>query len=176
MEEARRYTYVFPIVRKAETSELLLRFVTSFEKQPGYCVTAIKSNNRTALRHALDELDRKGVDVSKTTVYNPESNRSSVSTHGVIMSLSRTYIQEYGLQESYWNHAVRHVTDCRNVLPHSTTKKVLYNEEKGNVSPGFRHLRSFICRVLYLLTMKALPKFAPRTENRLLLYHEGGGV
>lgn len=68
VEEARRYTAVFPTVNKAKTSGLLLRFVSIFENKSGYSIKAIQSDNGTEFRREFDELGRKEVDLSKTTV------------------------------------------------------------------------------------------------------------
>lgn len=158
---------MFPIFTKAEISELLLCFVTSFEKQSGYSIKFMHSEKGTEFRHAFDELDRKGGYVLKTAFYTPEYNGFSKRNHGVIMSLARTCLEESGLPASYWNHEVCHVTDCPNFVPQSNMKNFPYTEVYCNVPRGLRNLRSFGCRIFYRPTMKAVSTLAPRTEERI---------
>lgn len=101
------------MVRMAETSELLLCFVTRLEKQSGYYIESIHLDNGTEFHRAFDEMDRKRVDVSNTTEYTSESNGLAERTHRVIMSLACTCLQEPGIPASYWNYSVRHVSDFR---------------------------------------------------------------
>lgn len=176
VDEFSRFTHVCPLRSKSEASDSLLSFIRRFEKQTGHTVTGVHTDGGTEFRRALDQLDTDGVDVSTTTPYTPESNGLAERTHAVITSLARACIKQSKLPMGLWHHAVRHVTDARNAVKHSTTKKLPFESAFGHSPPYVKHMRPFGCRALYRPSGQKLPVFGSRVRNGLLLRHEGGGI
>ena len=118
----------------------------------------------------------KGVQVHLTTPYTAASNGLAERSHSVILSLARTCLSQANLPFKYWNYAVKHVVDCKNSVPHSTTKQVPHEVMFGNKSSNLVHLKPFGCRMNYQPNKARLPTFEKRAHLGLCLYHEGGGV
>ena len=85
---------------------------------------------------AFKVLEGQDVLTSRTTPYRPQSNGLVERSHGIVMRLKRTYLLESGLPLGFWNHAVKHVTDCKNAVITSVTGKVPY-ELLYCDSPGY---------------------------------------
>ena len=176
VEEHSRYTMTYPMKSKGEASELLINFVTRFERQSGKVIKKVHGDNGSEFSRAYESLSKKGVDITTSTVYTLESNGLVERTHSVLLSSVRSCIIQAKLPKSYWNYALRHVTDCRNVLPHSGTNKIPYEVVFGHQSNDVHHIRPFGCRVEFLPTTKKISPFSPRTDTGINLFHEGGGI
>lgn len=66
--------------------------------------------------------------------------------------------------------------DCRNILPHSVTKKTPYEIVFGYVSNDARHIRPFGCRIEFHPPANKISTFNSRTDDGINLFHEGGGI
>lgn len=176
VEEYSRYTAVFPLRTKGEASDQLLQFIKWFEKQSGYVVTAVHTDGGSEFKRALFFLTAEGVDVSISTAYTPNSNGLVERSHGIILSNVRSCMEQAKLPAKYWHWAIRHVTACRNFIPHHRTGAVPYSTVFGRTYPDLHHLRVFGCRVLYRPPVKKLTTFGSRLREGILLLHEGGGV
>lgn len=126
VEEYTRYSVAMPINSKGAASDALLKFTVWFERQTGETVKRFHTDGRKAFNRAESELLAKGVEVTRITLYTPQSNGLAERTHQTILGLARSCLSESGLPERYWDYAVGHVADCRNLLPHRTTRKVPY--------------------------------------------------
>lgn len=120
-------------------------------------------------------MNTKEIEITTSTPYTPESNGLTERVHIVLISSLRSCLKQSKLPLPYWNYALRHVTNCQNLLPHSTTKTP-YEIVHGNTSLEIIHLTPFGCRVEFFTMTKNIGTFSPRTENGIDLYHEGGGV
>lgn len=176
VDEFSRYTATYPMKRKSEASELLLNFVIRFEKQTGHTVKQIHGDNGTEFMRAFDSLRKKGVVVTTSAAYTPESNGLVERTHSVLLGSMRSCLIQSKLPNSYWNYVIRHVTDCRNFVPHSGTKKIPFEVVFGKPSTDVRHIRPFGCRVEFRPPVKKLRTFESRTDTGIHLFHEGGGI
>lgn len=176
IDEYSRYAQTYPMKSKGEASQLLLNFIRKLEKQSGHTVKKVHTDNGTEITRALDYLDKQGVEVTTTTPYTPESNGLVERTHGVILSIVRSCLVQSKLDQSYWNYALRHATDCRNFVPHSKTGKTPYEIIFGQQSPNLRHMRPFGCRSEFRPNAKRIDVFGPRVQSGLNMFHEGGGV
>lgn len=154
IDEYSRYTQTHPMKSKREASELLLNFIKRFEKQTGHTVTKVHGDNGTEFSRAYEFLDKEGVDISTSTSYTPESNGLVQRTHGVLLSMVRSCMIQSRLDKSYWNYALRHVTECRNLVPHISTGQAPYEVVYRQLSPNLRS----------------------RVQSGLTMFHEGGAV
>ena len=126
VEEFSRYKQAYPMKNKGEASQLLLNFVTKFEKQSGHVINRVHADNGSEVSRAFEKLSATGVETTKTTTYTPESNGLVERTHGVLLSMIRSCLIQSKPPQPFWNFALRHVTECLNLVPHSTTGKVPY--------------------------------------------------
>ena len=70
-----------PMRSKSEASEIVLRFVKRFEKQSGYKVPAIRTDNGTEFSRAFTSLTDDGVICTTNTADISESNGLAEQTH-----------------------------------------------------------------------------------------------
>lgn len=96
---------------------------------------------------AIDILKKDGLNISASTAYKPELNGFVEPINGPLLSSVQSFLQNAKLQRKYLNYSVRHVNDCRNVLPISgkgnTPKEILFRGSSTIAS----HNRPFGCPV-----------------------------
>lgn len=90
--------------------------------------------------------------------------------------MARTCLSESGLSISYWNYAVRHLTDCKNAVVHSAIGKTPQDALYCEPAPHLQHLRPFGCKVFYQRKTKKLKTFEELTPMGICLFHYEGGV
>ena len=151
-------------------------FIIWFEKQSGYSIKNVHGDNGSEFTRAFEALEKKGLETSTSTVYTPQSNGLVERTHSVLLASIRSCLHQSNLPQSYWNYALKHLTNCRNLVPHSVTKKTPFEVVFGNQSPDVRHIRPFGCKVHFRPPVKSIDTFAPRMENGINLCHEKGGI
>lgn len=176
VEEYSRYTYVCPIRTKGETSDELLRFVKCFEKQSSHVIREVHADGGGEFKRAKRALEDKGVKFTLSTPYSPQSNGLAERAHGVILSSARSCLLQAKLPVSFWSHAIKHVTACKNMLIHSTTGRVPYKDVFDRLSSDLHHVRPFGCRALYQPVAPRLKTFKPRLEQGINLGHTDGGI
>ena len=154
----------------------LLQFVRFFERQTGRLVRTLHTDGGTEFSRAASDLREMGVEVHTTTPYTAPSNCLAERSHGVIVALARKFLSQANLPFKYWNYAVRHVVDCKNAVPHSTTKKVPHEAMFERKPTNLVHVKTFGSRMHYQLNKAKLPTFQERAQIVLCLLHEGGGV
>ena len=176
VDEYTRFTYTCPLRSKGEASEALLHYVKCFEKQTGHTVHALHTDGGGEFSKARKALKSQGVKTTHTTSYTAASNGLAERTHGTILALARSCLLQSKLPLKYWGYAVRHVTMCKNVVTHSTTGRIPYDELYGTRSPDLEHLRPFGCRVQYHPVKPTLKTFKPRLEEGINLGLDDGGI
>ena len=176
VDEYSRFTYTCPLRSKGEASEALLHYVKCFEKQTGRTVRALHTDGGGEFVKARKALKSQGVKCTHTTAYTAASNGLAERTHGTILALARSCLLQSKLPLKYWAYAVEHVTTCKNVVTHSTTGRVPYDDLYGTRSPDLTYLRPFGCRVQYHPVKPTLKTFKPRLEEGINLGHEDGGI
>lgn len=61
---------------------------------------------------------------------------------------ARIVLHQTKLPEAYWDYELAHVTDCKNMLPHTKKKAIPHVRVVGNQSEALRHMQPFGCRML----------------------------
>lgn len=176
IDEYSRYTAVRPIKSKADASDAVLRFVRFFERQTGCTVRKVHTYGGSEFKPALDRLEERGVQVSITSSYTPESNGLAERTNQTILGLARTCLKQAKLPLQYWSYAVRHVADCKNMVTHSATKTVPLEIFTCRSASAVTHLRPFGCRMSYRPGVQKLGSFEARMRDGICLYHDVGGI
>ena len=176
VEEHSRFLAVRPLRSKAEASAEVMKFTRYFERQTGRKVKRLHTDGGSEFKRAADDLQDMGVEVEYTTTYTPQSNGLAERAHGVILSLARTCLSQAKIPFRYWSYAVQHVVDCKNAVPHSTTKEVPQKVLFGHKSSDLVYTKPFGCLMHSQPTKPRLPTFAERVQDGLCLLHQGGGV
>lgn len=176
IDEYTRLVHVEPLRKKGDASAKLLQYVRYFERQTGQLVRGIHTDGGSEFTKALTYARQQGIDVSLTTAYTPESNGLAERTHSTILSLARASLLQAKLPDDLWHYAIRHVTQCKNMVEHRMTGKVPYEMAYGQKSLDVSHLRPFGCKVMYRPVVDKLSTFEPRLQEGVCLLHTGGGV
>lgn len=88
----------------------------------------------------------------------------------------RSCLIKFNLSNSYWVYALRYVTEFRNVLLHSATKRAPFDILFGKKSIDVRHIRRLGCRAEFCRPLKKLETFSSQTKNVVHLFYEGGVI
>lgn len=73
----------------------------------------------------IDLLNFQDVYATTTNTYRPESNGLDERTHGIIIPLARSCIDNENFPHHLWNHTKINVVKALNVVIHSKAKKIL---------------------------------------------------
>ena len=176
VDENSRLLGVRPIVRKAETSDVILKYVKYFEKQTGCTVRKVHTDGSPEFKRALDELDRQGVEISITTPYTPASNGLVERMHQTVALAARTCLLQANLPAKFWNFAVQHVADCKNFVPGDPSKLSAYERVYRHAPSSLKYLRPLGCRTVYRPNKPKFNTFEERASDGLCLGHIGGGL
>ena len=176
VDEHSRYIDVSALRTKSEASQRLLHLVKWFERQSNHAVRSFHSDGGTEFLKARTEFEKEGIEVTTSTPYTPASNGLVERTQGVILSLARTCLVQAEIPLTFWWHALQHVVQCKNAVPHTSTEKIPYMSLFKQVPPFVKYLRPFGCRVLVSPVRKSSPKFHSRLLDGINLGHVGGGL
>lgn len=176
VDEYSRFVHAIPMVDKSEASKKVLDFVQWFERQTGKPVKSFYSDGGKEFNQARKTLEARGIDMGGSTGYTPQSNGLSERHVGIILTSARAALYQAQLPMSYWDHAVRHVAACKNMVKHSKTNRTPYEMAMGHDSTDLPHVRPFGCRMLYHPLTTRLPPFKPRLKEGICIGHSGGGV
>lgn len=96
--------------------------------------------------------------------------------HSVLPSNIKSYLIQSKLSKSYFNYALRHVMDCRKVVPHRKPKQTHFELLFGKLSTEVLHIRTFCCCVEFRPRSKQIGRFESRIESEFNLFYEGGVI
>ena len=121
VEEFSRLAYACQIWSKSEASMAVLRYVKRIQKQSGYTVTSIHSNNRTECSRAFTVLTDDEDICTRRTMDTPVYNVIAEMIDQTIMNDVRSCLEQSNLPERFWHYALRHILAAQNTAPHPTT-------------------------------------------------------
>lgn len=111
-----------------------------------------------------------------STPYTPQSNGLAERHVGTILTAARAVLEQAKLPLIYWDHAVRHVAWCKNMVRHGKTGATPYGIVMSHPCWGLHHVRPFGCRMLYHPVTARLPPFDSRLREGVCLGHMTGGI
>lgn len=176
VDEATRFVATYPMQKKSESSDKIMHFVHHFERQSQYPVLSLHSDGAKEFRPAEKTLKATGVTTTDSTAYTPESNGLVERSQGVLLGMIRACLSQASVSKLYWPYALAHATDSKNLVTHSTTKKIPFIHLFEKIPPYAKHLRPFGCRTLFAPVRSKLPKFDARLKEGICLGHIQGGI
>nr|GEX12736.1 putative ribonuclease H-like domain-containing protein [Tanacetum cinerariifolium] len=166
-----RFTWVFFLATKDETSSILKTFVTGLENQLSLKVKVIRSDNRTEFKNSdLDKFyEIKGIKMEFSVPTTPQQNGITERKNRTLIEAARTMLVDSLLPIPFWAEAVNTACYVQNrVLVSKPQNKTLYELLHGR-TPSIGFMRPFGCPVTILNTLDSLIKFKGKVDEGFLV-------
>nr|GEW21632.1 putative ribonuclease H-like domain-containing protein [Tanacetum cinerariifolium] len=156
-----RFTWVFFLATKDETTPILKTFITGLENQLSLKVKIIRSDNGTEFKnHDLNQFYRmKGIKREFSVPRTPQQNGIAERKNRTLIKAARIMLADSLLPIPFWNEAVNTACYVQNRVlvtkPHNKTPYELLHGR--TLSIGF--MRPFGCFVTILNTLDSLGNF-----------------
>ncbi|GKA62971.1 putative ribonuclease H-like domain-containing protein [Tanacetum coccineum] len=165
-----RFSWVFFLATKSETSGILKKFITEIENQLNHKVKVIRSDNGTEFKNReMDEFCRqKGIKREYSIARTPQQNGVAERKNRTLIEAARTMLADSLLPIVFWAEAVN--TACyvlNRVLVTKPHNKTPYELIIGR-APSISFMRPFGCHVTILNTLVPLGKFDGKAEEGFL--------
>nr|GEV01287.1 retrovirus-related Pol polyprotein from transposon TNT 1-94 [Tanacetum cinerariifolium] len=166
-----RFTWVFFLATKDETSPILKTFITGLENQLGLKVKVIRSDNGTEFKN--NDLNQfcgmKGIKREFSVLRTPQQNGIAERKNKTLIKAARTMLADSLLPISFWAEAVNTACYVQNralvTKPHHKTPYELLH----NRTPSIGFMRPFGCPVTNLNTLDSLGKFDGKVDEGFLV-------
>ncbi|GJY33741.1 putative ribonuclease H-like domain-containing protein [Tanacetum coccineum] len=166
-----RFSWVFFLATKDETSEILCNLIIGLEKQLNHNVKIIRCDNGTEFKnYAMNELcAKKGIKREFSVARTPQQNGVTERKNRTLIEAARTMLADSLLPIPFWAEAVN--TACyvlNRVLVTKPQNKTPYELLIGK-SPSISFMRPFGCPLTILNTLDSLGKFDGKSNEGYLL-------
>nr|GEU55211.1 hypothetical protein [Tanacetum cinerariifolium] len=166
-----RFTWVFFLATKDETSPTLKTFITGIENQLSLKVKIIRSDNETEFKNQdLNQFcGMKGINREFSVPKTPQQNGIAERKNRTLIEAARTMLADLLLPISFWAEAVNTACYVQNRVlvtkPYNKTPcKLLLG-----ITPSVGFMRSFGCLVTILNTLDPLGKFDGNVDEGFLV-------
>ncbi|GJW56750.1 putative ribonuclease H-like domain-containing protein [Tanacetum coccineum] len=166
-----RFSWVFFLATKDETSGILKRFITEIENQLNHKVKVIRCDNGTEFKNReMNEFcELKGIKREFSVASTPQQNRVAERKNKTLIEAARTMLAYSLLPTIFWAEAVN--TTCyvlNRVLVTKPHNKTPYELIIGR-PPSISFMRRFECPVTILNTLYPLGKFDRKADEGFLV-------
>ncbi|GJW06705.1 putative ribonuclease H-like domain-containing protein [Tanacetum coccineum] len=166
-----RFSWVFFLASKDETSGILQNFIRQIENQLSHRVKIIRSDNGTEFknRDMLEFCGNKGIKQEYSNARTPQQNGVAERMNRTLIEAARTMLADSLLPTTFWAEAVS--TACyifnrvRVTKPQNKTPYELLFGHKPIIS----YIRPFGCHVTILDTLSVLGKFDGKSDEGFLV-------
>nr|GEY24294.1 retrovirus-related Pol polyprotein from transposon TNT 1-94 [Tanacetum cinerariifolium] len=166
-----RFSWVFFMATKDETSTILKNFITGIENQINYKVKIIRSDNETKFKnHDLNQFCRmKGIKREFSVARTPQQNGVAERKNRTLIEAARTMLADSLLPILFWAEAVNIACYVQNrVLVTKPHNKTPYELLLGR-TPSIGFMRPFGRPVTLLNTLDPLGKFNGKADEGFLV-------
>ena len=166
IDDYSRYTWVFFLVDKSETAELVKQFVILMENQTNEKVKGIRCDNGTEFKNKYLNYfcAEKGIQRQYSAVRTPQQNGVAERRNRTLIDAARTMLCDSKLPVFFWAEAINTACYVQNrVLINKRLMKTPYEVLVGH-KPTVSHFRTFGCRCT-LLHQESTPKFSPKADD-----------
>ncbi|GJU50927.1 putative ribonuclease H-like domain-containing protein [Tanacetum coccineum] len=162
-----RFSWVFFLTTKDETSEILKNFIKEVENLVDKKVKIIRSDNGTEFKNkVMDDFCReKGIKREYSVARTPQQNGVAERKNRTLIEAARTMLADSKLPTTFWAEAVSTACYVQNrvliVKPHNKTPYELFRGFK----PAIGFMKPFGCHVTILNTLDKLGKFDGKSDE-----------
>ncbi|GJX54708.1 putative ribonuclease H-like domain-containing protein, partial [Tanacetum coccineum] len=156
-----RFSWVFFLATKDETSEILKTFITGIENLIDLRVKVIRCDNGTEFKNRVMNqfCEMKGIKREFSVARTPQQNGVAERKNRTLIEAARTMLADSKLPTTFWAEAVNTACYVQNrvlvIKPHNKTPYELFLGRKHALS----FMRPFGCPVTILNTIDHLGKF-----------------
>ncbi|GJY98709.1 putative ribonuclease H-like domain-containing protein [Tanacetum coccineum] len=162
-----RFTWVFFLATKDETSGILKSFITGIENLVDHKVKVIRCDNGTEFknREMNQFYEMKGILRQFSVARTPQQNGVAERRNRTLIEAARTMLADSKLPTTFWAEAVNTACYVQNrvlvVKPHNKTPYELFHGR----TPTLSFMRPFGCHVTILNTIDHLGKFDGKADE-----------
>ncbi|GJW36028.1 putative ribonuclease H-like domain-containing protein [Tanacetum coccineum] len=169
-----RFSWVFFLRTKDETSGILKDFIRQIENQLNQKVKTIRCDNGTEFKNkdVIEFCGSKGIKREYSNARTPQQNGVAERKNRTLIEAARTMLADSFLPNTCWVEAVS--TACyvlNRVLVTKPHNKTPYELLTGKI-PIISYIRPFGCHVTILNTIDHLGKFAGKSDEGFLVGSE----
>ncbi|GJT15966.1 ribonuclease H-like domain-containing protein, partial [Tanacetum coccineum] len=166
-----RFSWVFLLAKKDETSGILRNFIAGIENQLNHKVKIIRSDNGTEFKNQdLNQFcNSKGIKREYSNARTPKQNRVAERKNMTLIEAARTMLAYSLLPIPFWAEAINTACYVQNkVLVTKPHNKTPYELLIGR-PPIISFMRPFGCLVSILNTLDHLGKFDGKADEGVLV-------
>ncbi|GJT60447.1 putative ribonuclease H-like domain-containing protein [Tanacetum coccineum] len=166
-----RFSWVFFLATKDETSRILKTFITGIENQINHKVKIIRCDNETEFKNNdMNQLcGMKGIKREFSVAITPQQNGVVERKNRTLIEAARTMLADSLLPTTFWVEAVNTACYVQNrVLVTKPHNKTPYELLLGR-PPSISFMRPFGCHVTILNTLDPLGKFNGKADEGFLV-------
>ncbi|GJU65205.1 putative ribonuclease H-like domain-containing protein [Tanacetum coccineum] len=166
-----RFSWVFFLATKDETSGILKTFITGIENQISHKVKIIRCDNETKFKNNdMNQLcEMKGIKREFSVARTPQQNGVVERKNKILIRAVRTMLADSLLPTTFWAKAVNTACYVQNrVLVTKPHNKTRYELLLGR-PPSISFMRPFGCPVTILNTLDPLGKFDGKADEGFLV-------
>ncbi|GJW58848.1 putative ribonuclease H-like domain-containing protein [Tanacetum coccineum] len=162
-----RFSWVFFLAAKDETSGILKSFITRVENLIDQRVKVIRCDNGTEFKNKeMNQFcERKGIKREFSVARTPQQNGVAERKNRTLIEAARTMLADSKLPTTFWAEAVNTACYVQNRVlvtkPHNKTPYELFLGRK----PALGFMRPFRCPVTILNTIDHLGKFDGKADE-----------
>ncbi|GJW38668.1 putative ribonuclease H-like domain-containing protein [Tanacetum coccineum] len=166
-DDYNRFTWVFFLATKDETSGILKSFITKVENLVDKKVKIIRCDNGTEFKNRVmsEFCEKKGIKKEFSVARTPQQNGVAERRNRTLIEDARTMLADSKLPTTFWAEAVNTACYVQNrvlvVKPHNKTPYELF---RGR-TPALSFMRPFGCHVTILNTLDYLGKFDGKSDK-----------
>ncbi|GKA89220.1 putative ribonuclease H-like domain-containing protein [Tanacetum coccineum] len=166
-----RFSWVFFLATKDETSGILKTFITKIENQLDYKVKVIRSDNETEFKNSVMNqfCEIKGIRREFSVARTPQQNGIAERKNRTLIEATRTMLVDFKLPTTFWAEAVNTACYVLNrvliIKPHTKTPYELIRRR----TPLIDFMKHFGCPVTILNTKDHLGKFDGKAYERFFV-------
>ncbi|GJY35790.1 putative ribonuclease H-like domain-containing protein, partial [Tanacetum coccineum] len=166
-----RFSWVFFLASKDETSGILKTFITGIENQINHKIKISRFDNETEFKNSeMNQFcEMKGIKREFSVARTPQQNRIAERKNKTLIEADRTMLADSLLPTTFWTEAINTACYVQNrvliIKPHNKTP---YELLIGR-SPNLDFMRPFGCPVTILNTLDHLVKFEGKGDEGFLV-------
>ncbi|GKA63457.1 putative ribonuclease H-like domain-containing protein [Tanacetum coccineum] len=162
-----RFSWVFFLATKDETSGILKAFITGIENQINHRVKIIRCDNGTEFKNKeMNQFcEMKGIKREFSVARTPQQNGVAERKNRTLIEAARTMLADSKLPTTFWAKAVNTACYVQNMVlvikPHNKTPYELFHGR----TPSLSFMRPFRCPITILNTLDHLVKFDGKADE-----------
>ncbi|GJX41399.1 putative ribonuclease H-like domain-containing protein [Tanacetum coccineum] len=166
-DDFNRFSWVFFLATKDETSEILKTFITCIENLIDLRVKVIRCDNRTEFKNKVMNqfYEMKGLKREYSVARTPQQNRVAERKNRTLLEAARTMLADSKLPTTFWTEAINTTCYVQNrvlvIKPQNKTPYELFLGRK----PALSFIRPFGCLVTILNNIDHLGKFDGKADE-----------